>query len=127
MLSNHDPVERSNCSMSIFCRSLGSALVAGLSLAALNACSDAGGAGDAGAGPSEDVAEQSEALVTDEDGLADAYQLFKTQVTRLGFDKVFPVGYGYHPGLATQKVLDSHGFTPRGQARITFAVRDANG
>jgi cytochrome c peroxidase len=84
--------------------------------------------GDADAGASaEDVAEQSDALVTDEDGLADAYELFKTQVTRLGFDKVFPVGYGYHPGLATQKLLDSHGFTPRGQARIKFAVRNAQG
>jgi cytochrome c peroxidase len=111
-----------------FGRFLSSALIFGVSLAALNACSAPGGSFDSAPGAEEqELGELGEALVSEEDGLFDAYELFKTQVVRLGFDKVFAVGYGYHPGLATQKVVDSHGFTPRGQARIKFAVRDAQG
>lgn len=65
--------------------------------------------------------------ITSEDGLSDAYALFKTQfVDRLGFDKTFPIGYGYHPGLSTEK-LTIGGRTPKGQAKITFAVRNAQG
>ena len=38
-----------------------------------------------------------QALTTAEDGLADAYALFKQQFTGSGFDQRFPIGFGFHP------------------------------
>jgi hypothetical protein len=91
------------------------------------ACSGTGNVGLPEGLHADSVATSSAALAT-EDGLADAYALFKSQFTgpNLGFDKVFPIGYGYHPGLSTEK-LSTGGLTPKGQAKITFAVRDAQG
>ena len=103
---------------------LSPALIACVSL--LSACSGPGGLGRESAADTDSVAQTSEALVV-EDGLADAYTVFKTQVASLGFDKVFPVGYGYHPGLSTQKLVNATGQVPKGQAHITFAIRNAQG
>jgi hypothetical protein len=103
---------------------LSSALAAGLSVAATSACS--GELGDSKSG-SEQAGEISEALAEPEDGLAEAYTVFKNRFLQLGFDKVFVVGYGYHPGLSTQKLPNATGLLPRGQARIKFAIRNAQG
>ncbi|HEY1536191.1 MAG TPA: hypothetical protein VGF76_19355 [Polyangiaceae bacterium] len=95
--------------------------VAGLAMACSGGVKDDGASADSNA-----VKSGSEALTT-EDGLADAYALFKSQfVGTLGFDKTFPIGYGYHPGLSTEK-LTTGGLTPKGQARITFALHNAQG
>ena len=95
--------------------------VAGLAMACSGGVKDGSASAD-----SNSVTSSSEALTT-EDGLADAYALFKSQfVGTLGFDKTFPIGYGYHPGLSTEK-LTTGGLTPKGQARITFALRNAQG
>lgn len=74
------------------------------------------------------VGTTSQALSVD-DGLAEAYALFKTQFTSpgLAFDKTFPIGYGFHPGLSTETLKATNGHTPKGQAKIKFAVRDAQG
>lgn len=56
-----------------------------------------------------------------EDGLADAYTLFKEQfVFRLGFDERFRIGYGFHPGLCTERLVVG-GHSPKGQATLTFS------
>jgi cytochrome c peroxidase len=63
-----------------------------------------------------------------EDALVDAYNTFKSQfVTFKGFDKTWPIGYGYHPGLSTEKLVVGTGQTPKGQAKIQFAIRNASG
>ncbi len=95
--------------------------------AAAAACSGTANIGSPEERPLEAVG-TSNAEVTTEDGLADAYALFKSQFTgpNLGFDKAFPIGYGYHPGLSTEK-LSTGGLTPKGQAKITFALRNAQG
>ena len=65
------------------------------------------------------VASSEQALVSD--GLADAYTLFKNDFqTRLGFDRNYPIAYGYHPGLSTEKLVTA-GQTAQGRARMTFA------
>jgi cytochrome c peroxidase len=111
--------------MNMFGRLASPALILGLSSSALSACS---GDFDTSKPVAEDVAEIGEALLTEpEDGLVDAYALFKKQVLQLGFDKVFAIGYGYHPGLSTQKLADATGLLPRGQARIKFALRSVQG
>ncbi len=75
----------------------------------------------------ETASSTSEALTPAVDGLADAYALFKSQFAgNLGFDKAYPIGYGYHPGLSSEK-LSTGGHTPKGQAKITFALRNAQG
>jgi hypothetical protein len=58
---------------------------------------------NASSGPSSETEELggSSDAVTTEDGLADAYTLFKSQfVGSLGFDKTFVIGYGFHPGIS---------------------------
>ena len=72
---------------------------------------------------SEDLGVSSSEQALVNDGLADAYTLFKTDFqTRLAFDRNYPIGYGYHPGLSTEKLLTA-GQTAQGRAHITFADR----
>ncbi len=67
------------------------------------------------------VASSEQALVSD--GLADAYTLFKSDFqARFAFDQNYPIAYGYHPGLSTEKLVTA-GQTAQGRARITFADR----
>jgi cytochrome c peroxidase len=71
----------------------------------------------------DDSAERVESVAQPltEDGLADAYTEFKRIfVTLSGFNQVFPIGYGYHPGLSTEKLV-FQGHTPKGRASINFA------
>lgn len=68
----------------------------------------------------EEVQAHAEAL--SEDGLASAYDLFKTQfVTQNAFDQNYPIGYGYHAGLSTEKLVTA-GQTAVGRATLTFAT-----
>ncbi|HEX3773492.1 MAG TPA: hypothetical protein VHV51_03455 [Polyangiaceae bacterium] len=67
----------------------------------------------------ESVGQATEALT--EDGIAQAYALFKQQfVTQLAFDQNYPIAYGYHPGLSTEKLVTA-GQTAVGRATIVFA------
>jgi cytochrome c peroxidase len=61
--------------------------------------------------------------LTGEDGLADAYALFKQTFTGFGFDRQFNMGYGYHPGLSTEKLPGAAqgGQPPSGNASFDFA------
>src|SRR4051812_47155371 len=68
--------------------------------ALLTAC---GAAEPSDAAGEENLGAASQALVT-EDGLADAYALFKQTFTGFGFDQQFNMGYGFHPGLSTEKL-----------------------
>src|SRR5262249_43670514 len=108
-------------------RSFQRALVAGVIAALAAACSSSDELRSAvSSAEVEDVGSATAALAID-DGLADAYVLFKNQfVNRLGFDQNYPIGYGYHPGLSREKLVTA-GHTPRGQAKITFAQRDGQG
>jgi len=70
--------------------------------------------------PSEDdshVATNRQLLT--EDGLADAFATFKQVFTNQGFDQRFPIGYAFHPGLVTEKLVTS-GRTPAGSAALVF-------
>jgi hypothetical protein len=59
--------------------------------------------------------------VTTEDGLAQAYGIFKTLFTQNNMDKSFVIGFGFHPGLSTQKIL-VNGTPVNGQATINFST-----
>jgi len=86
--------------------------LAALAGAGLLGCSD-GGSSQLPATP------ESEAPA--EDGLAEAYAFFKDQfVSQLGFDQRFPIGYGFHYGLVSER-LSVRGQSPKGQATLIFA------
>jgi len=70
----------------------------------------------------ESLEKTSEALVT-EDGLADAYKLFKDTFTSFGFNQQLTMGYGFHPGLSTEKLppAPQGGQPPSGNAFFDFA------
>ncbi len=98
---------------------LGRALARWGSLASTAALVTACGAAD----PSSEQTERvGEALVS-EDGLADAYALFKQTFTGFGFDQQLTMGYGFHPGLSTEKLpaAPQGGQPPSGNAFFDFA------
>jgi hypothetical protein len=76
----------------------------------------AGCVADTGAGE----VELTRQALTGEDGLADAYAVFKQEFMRAGLHVEFAIGYGFHPGLSTEKLTVS-GHTPRGGARLRFS------
>ena len=53
-------------------------------------------------------------------GLADAFAQFSTDFVNLGFDKVYPIGYGFHPALSTETIVVG-GHSPTGSASFDFA------
>jgi len=61
------------------------------------------------------------------DGLSEAYAQFKAEFTGLTFEKIYTIGYGYHPALSTEAVRSgkagakARAALARGQARIRFA------
>jgi hypothetical protein len=57
-----------------------------------------------------------------EDGLADAFATFKQTFVGFGFDQNFAIGYGFHPGLSTEKINGPQG-QPKGSATINFAAQ----
>jgi cytochrome c peroxidase len=67
----------------------------------------------------EEVATLTAAL-TAEDGLAEAFAQFKHDfVDNNGFDRSYRIGFGFHPGLSTEKLV-ADGHPPRGQANFDF-------
>ena len=75
----------------------------------------------------EEVGTTTEA-VTSEDGLADAYALFKQTFTGFGFDRNLTMGYGFHPGLSTEKLPGAAqgGQPPSGNAFFNFTDKKLN-
>jgi hypothetical protein len=94
-----------------------SAIFIGSLLAAVG-CDDRGALTD-DVQPDNGVARLTSAL-TAEDGLADAFAQFEQDFVNFGFDQFFPIGYGFHPALSTEK-LGSPGHAPRGTATFDFA------
>lgn len=60
-----------------------------------------------------------------EDALAQAYGIFKQVFVNDGEDRTYHIGFGYHPGLSTSKVLVNGG-TISGQATLDFAAGTVN-
>jgi hypothetical protein len=81
-------------------------------------CIDESGGSDR-PGRAEEVELTRQAL-TGEDGLAEAYAVFRQEFMRAGLHLEFAIGYGFHPGLSTEK-LTVAGHTPRGGARLRFS------
>jgi len=67
----------------------------------------------------DDIVASSAAAVTGEDGLAEAYGIFKQQFIADGQDVGFRIGYGRHPGLVTESVAVS-GVPASGTATLLF-------
>jgi hypothetical protein len=80
----------------------------------------------------ENVASAGAAATATEDGLADAYALFKQSFQAIFFDPNFPreltMGFGFHPGLSTEKLpaAAQGGQPPRGQLLFDFVGRKVN-
>jgi hypothetical protein len=72
--------------------------------------------------PPDEVQVQRQAVTTAaEDGLADAYAGFKELFVGFGFDARYRIGFGHHPGLSTERLLNAQGHLPRGTAVLDFA------
>jgi hypothetical protein len=83
-------------------------------------------------GPSVENVATDEAAATTEDGLADAYALFKRSFESIFFPPDFPqdvhVSFGFHPGLSTEKLAGDQflGMPPRGQVFFDYVGRKVN-
>jgi hypothetical protein len=80
-------------------------------------------AGCSGAGvdtPPESTA-QTVAALSAEDGLADAYGVFKGLFTSNDQDQNFVIGFGFHPGLSTSKIV-ANGNPVNGHVTLNFAA-----
>jgi hypothetical protein len=98
-----------------------SGIAAPLALAiAVASCSSAPGA--EGITATESAAQASSAVTAPPvvDGLGQAYGIFKTLFTQDGMDQRFVIGFGYHPGISTSKLV-TNGNPVSGQAVIDFA------
>jgi hypothetical protein len=91
-------------------------LVAGIAAAG---CDDRGALSTDPPTPTEDVVALS-APVTLGSGLADAFAQFSTDFVNFGFDKVYPIGYGFHPAVSTEAIVVG-GHSPKGSAHFDFA------
>jgi len=69
-----------------------------------------------------DETAQVESALTVEDGLAQAYGIFKNTFTQMAEDQHHHMGFGYHPGLATQKVFGPNGAPISGSITINFVT-----
>jgi hypothetical protein len=86
--------------------------------AAAASCSSAGP--DVATGRALENTARASSAVTTEDGLAQAFGIFSSLFTQNGQDQGYVIGFGYHPGLSTQKIL-VNGTPVNGQATINFA------
>jgi hypothetical protein len=59
-----------------------------------------------------------------DDGLADGYREFVQNFAGSGFDGNFPLGFAYHPGLSTEKVLGQDGAPLNGVAALNMNTGD---
>ncbi len=58
--------------------------------------------------------------ISGEDGLAEAFQVFTQNFIADGQDQRFTIGFGFHPGMVTQRVAVA-GATANGSATLAFA------
>jgi len=98
--------------------SFGSIVSAALLLAGCGAAVDAG---------QENLSSTNEAITT-EDGLADAFATFKQVFTSDQFDQRLVMGYGFHPGLSTEKLppAPQGGQPPSGNVFFDFVNHTLN-
>jgi hypothetical protein len=62
------------------------------------------------------------AAATSRDGLAQAYAVYKGLVAEFGEDQHHHIGFGFHPGLSTQRLLGPLGAPVSGQAILHFVT-----
>jgi len=101
---------------SVWRRSANSGLLALITASAAVAAGCLADAGD----ETDQAFGQDEAAVTTEDGLAEAYGIFKQQFTGSSQDRFFRIGFGYHPGLNTRRVTAGD-VVANGTATLDFA------
>ncbi len=65
---------------------------------------------------------QASSAVTVEDGLAQAYAIFKDLFVNQGEDQHHHIGFGFHPGLSTERLLGPNGAPAFGQATLHFVT-----
>jgi hypothetical protein len=53
-----------------------------------------------------------------EDGLKEAYALFREQFVGSDLDARYQLGFGFHPGMATEKVVGASGLSAGGQVNL---------
>jgi hypothetical protein len=73
-------------------------------------------------GPAASIPERAAraaSAVTTEDGLSQAYGIFKALFTQNGQDQSYVIGFGFHPMLSTAKIV-TNGNPVNGQASIDF-------
>jgi hypothetical protein len=78
------------------------------------------GCGAAAPGEPDDLedGEASQAAAQPEDGLAEAYSTFLETFVNSGLDSPYPLGFGFHPGMNTEKVLSLSGRPLNGQVQL---------
>jgi len=80
-------------------------------------CSAASGGADESS--DSELGQVDEAVTTaPEDGLADAFNTFVSTFTSVDLDALFHIGYAFHPGLNTEKVIGPGGAVASGQATL---------
>jgi hypothetical protein len=93
-------------------------LTAAVFLAGCSAASDGSEASLEGNLGAEEQALTAAAAPTPTDGLADAFGTFINVFTGNNFESQFPIGYAFHPGLSTDKVVGPSGALASGQALL---------
>jgi mono/diheme cytochrome c family protein len=58
-----------------------------------------------------------------EDGLAEAYAVFKNLFVSFALDAQYRIGFGFHPGLSTERLANAQGHLPKGTAVLDFAAK----
>ncbi|HEX6765925.1 MAG TPA: hypothetical protein VF103_10620, partial [Polyangiaceae bacterium] len=99
--------------------------VASVTLAFLVGCGAAGPGETDGSGPTGEMAREA-ADAQPSDGLADAYNTFVQTFTNNNFDAQYFVGYGFHPGMSTEKVVGPDGRAASGQAILDMNTGRVN-
>jgi cytochrome c peroxidase len=77
--------------------------------------------------PTEADVATTESAATTEDGLAEAYALFKQLFVNNGFDQDFTMGFAFHQALSTEKLLGPNGFAVNGVMTLHFASKTISG
>jgi len=74
--------------------------------------------GDAEGSPEANLGASEEPAAAPQDGLADAFSSFINVFAGDNFDAQFLIGYGFHPGLSTEKVTGPGGAVASGHATL---------
>jgi hypothetical protein len=76
----------------------------------------------AGCGLGGEEVDDLSAAATAKDGLAQAYGVYKGLVAEFGEDRHHHIGFGFHPGLSTHRLLGPLGVPVSGQAILHFVT-----